>query len=111
MYVWQVGDLSRVSFITEIDTIVTYQVPNIHESPFIMHQKMLQLLERVPIELHQDLISTVWVRHYEGKRYVLDVLLHIEVESIRFMLEYLRGKSEKDIIKNLNQFILLEKKS
>lgn len=111
MYVWQVGGLDKVSFITDNECIVTYRVPNIHESPFIMHQKMLQILERMPVELHQDLISTIWVRHYEGKRYVLDVLLHIEIESVRFMLEYLKGKSEKDIIDNLNQFILLEKKS
>lgn len=117
MYVWQVGDLDRVSFITEAcpasdsDCIVTYLVPNIFESPFIMHQKMLKLLERTPVELHSDLISIIWVRQYEAKRYVLDVLLEIDIESINFLLNYLRGKSDRDIVHSLNQFILLEKKS
>jgi hypothetical protein len=117
MYVWQVGDLNRVSFITEAspasenECIVTYKVPNIHESPFIMHHKMLLLLEKVPVELHAELISIVWEKHYEGKRYVLDVLLNIDKESISFIINYLRVKSERDIIRNLNQFVLLKKKS
>lgn len=87
------------------------RVPFIHHSPFINHQKMLKIMEKVPTDLHDDLINTIWIKHYEGKPYVLDVLLELDVDTIRFILEYLKGKDDKDIIWNLNQFVLLEKNS